>query len=124
MFDAHQFEPLRDPQVCDFCRHVGADVYLKVEVHDPGDDPIRDWRPTEFFAHQSCLAADLIHARRDGQERAKHLAFDAARMARERAEWQAMKAEAEARLADHEARFKAAHKVVAQSGLPLWDEPK
>lgn len=122
MFNAAVFQALVDPQVCDLCGHIGADVFLQIEVRDPGDDPIRDWRPTEYFVHQGCLAIHLIRARRDRQEWAKNSRMDAERVARERAEWQAMKAEAEARLADHEARFKAAHQVTVQQGLPLWTE--
>ena len=122
MFQAHHFQALMDPQVCDVCRHIGADVFLKVDVRSPYDHPVYDWRPTEFFVHQVCLSIVLLNARQEGAERAKNERADAERMAREKAEWMALKAEAEARMAAHEERFKATRKLVVQQGLPLWDE--
>ena len=122
MFQADHFQALLDPHVCDVCRHIGADVFLKIDVRSPYDHPVYDWRPTEFFVHQACLSRLLLEARHEGAERAKNERADAERMARERAEWMALKAEAEARMAAHEARFEATRKLVAQLGLPLWDK--
>lgn len=122
MFHAEPFQALMDPQVCDVCRHIGADVFLKVDVSSPYDHPVYDWRPTEFFVHQVCLSRVLLAARQEGAERAKNERADAERMVREKAEWMALKAEAEARMAAHEERFKATRKLVVQQGLPLWDE--
>ncbi len=122
MFQAGVIIPAADPQICDICRHYGADVALNIRVEGQADEGPKNYVPEEFFAHQVCLRSLLSVARLEAKKRWQAQMADSERLAREKAEWAGLNQAYQERLDEVEAAFKERRKVIVQQGLPLWKE--